>query len=310
MPRSSAIRSVEQARAGLGGGETRGPGALLSIVREESARQRADAAVAHIAASQHGVVSLTQLTAAGIDRNGIWRRLRAHSLYRIHRGVYAVGHAGLSQHGIWRAAVLACGPGAVLSHASAAALWKVIASPLSLTHVTVPGDGGRKRRQGIVVHRSATLLLSHTILWNSIPVTKPARTLEDLRRVSPPNEFAAALRQAEYLRLPLGDRREPDHTRSELEALFLRLCRRHRLPTPEVNVRVGPYTVDFLWREQRLVVEVDGYRTHGGRQAFEDDRARELDLGLLGLRVRRFSYAQVTRQADRVARSVRKALGA
>jgi very-short-patch-repair endonuclease len=279
-------------------------------VREEGARRQVDAAIAQIAANQHGVISLTQLTAAGVDRNGVWRRLRAHSLYRIHRGVYAVGHDGLSQLGIWMAAVLACGPGAVLSHSSAGALWNVITSPPSLVHVTVPGSAGRARRRGIVLHRSTTLLPSHCTLRRGIPVTKPARTLEDLRRVVPRQEFAAALRQAEYLGLPIGNRLEPDHTRSELEASFLRLCKRHRLTTPEVNVRVGPYVVDFLWREQRLVVEVDGYRTHGGRQAFEDDRARELDLAAHGLRVRRFSHAQVTRQGGLVAKSVRAALKA
>jgi Protein of unknown function (DUF559) len=97
-----------------------------------------------------------------------------------------------------------------------------------------------------------------------------------------PASPTSALRQAEYLRLPIGDRIGVDHTRSELEARFLRMCRRHRLPSPEVDVRVGPYLVDFLWREQRVIVEVDGYRAHAGRQAFEDDRARDAALTALG----------------------------
>ncbi len=86
----------------------------------------------------------------------------------------------------------------------------------------------------------------------AIPVTNPARTLDDLHRVLPAEQFAAALREAEFLRLPIGDRFTPDRTRSELEARFLSVCRRHRLPRPEVNVRVGPYTVDFLWRKACL----------------------------------------------------------
>jgi very-short-patch-repair endonuclease len=277
---------------------------------KESAIAGTDRAIATIAKRQHGVITSTQLHAAGVSPSGITDRIRAGRLYRIHRGVYAVGHPGLSQYGIWMAAVLARGPGAVLSHLSAAALLRMVDSPPRPTHVTVPGTGGRKRRQGIVLHRVSTLLPSHTTIRYSIPVTTSARTLEDLRRILPTKKFAAALRQAEYRHLPIGDLFEPDGTRSELETVFLRLCKRHRLPSPEVNVRVGPYVVDFLWREQRLIVEVDGYRAHRGRQAFEDDRQRDLELELLGYRVRRFSHAQVTRQGAMVAKSVRAALDA
>jgi very-short-patch-repair endonuclease len=88
-------------------------------------------------------------------------------------------------------------------------------------------------------------------------------------------EWRAALREAEYLRLPLDGLFETDGTRSDLEARFLALCRRYRLPTPEVNARLGPYTVDFLWRRRRLVVEVDSYLTHGGRARFHSDRQRD-----------------------------------
>src|SRR5688500_4880303 len=93
-------------------------------MREKSANP--DGAVAAIAARQHGVVTLTQLNQAGIDRSGVSRRLRAGRLHRIHRGVYAVGHRALSNHGRWMAAVLACGPGAVLSHRAAAELWRLL----------------------------------------------------------------------------------------------------------------------------------------------------------------------------------------
>jgi len=134
-----------------------------------------------------------------------------------------------------------------------------------------------------------------------IPVTTPARTIADLRRVASEKEVRRAIRQAAVLGLPLGRDLEPDRTRSDLEWDFMRLCRRHRLPAPEVNVRIGPRLVDFLWRDARLVVETDGYRFHRGRQAFEDDRARDLDLRARGYDVLRFSYRQVADEPERVA---------
>jgi very-short-patch-repair endonuclease len=139
-------------------------------------------------------------------------------------------------------------------------------------------------------------------------VTKPARTLDDLHRVLGTREFATALREAEYLRLPIGDRFSPDGTRTELEACFLALCRRHRLPIPEVNARVGAFTVDFLWREARLIVEVDGWTAHRTRSAFEADRARDARLEAVGYRVVRFTHQRVTRERGTVAATVRALL--
>jgi very-short-patch-repair endonuclease len=115
------------------------------------------------------------------------------------------------------------------------------------------------------------------------------------------------MRQAEILGLETGEN-TPDGTRSELEERFLRLCRRHRIPKPEVNARVGPFLVDFLWRDARLIVETDGYRFHRGRQAFEGDRARDAELKLLGNDVLRFTYTQITREPLRVARTLRALL--
>jgi very-short-patch-repair endonuclease len=277
-------------------------------VGAKGANPALDAAIARIAARQHGVISVTQLASVGIHRRGVTRRVQAHRLHRIHRGVYAVGHGGLSQHGKWMAAVLACGEGAVLSHRSAAALWKLIASPPSLTDVTVPGNGGRQPRAGLKLHRSTTLLPSQTTPRFGIPVTKPARTLEDLRRIVEPGEFAAALRQAQYRHLPIGERFEADRTRSELEARFLALCRRHRLPSPEVNVRLGPFVVDFLWRSRRLIVEVDGWDSHRTRSAFEADRARDAYLATLGYKVLRFTWRQLAEDAATVIRTLRTLL--
>jgi len=169
-------------------------------------------------------------------------------------------------------------------------------------HVTVTGAG--ETRRGIRVHRSRTLTDEQTTIRWGIPVTAPARTLVDLRRLLPQPQFAAALRQAEFLGLPV-QQLEPDGTRSELEARFLALCRRSRFPKPEVNRTVGPYTVDFLWPQRRLVVELDGYGAHGTRSAFESDRARDVRLRTLRYDVLRFTWRQVTERPAEVTRALR-----
>jgi len=214
------------------------------------------------------------------------------------------------------AAVLACGSGAVLSHISAARLWRLLPQPRpgvevespSSIHVTVPSRCGRRARSGLVIHRSASLLPGQTTLRDSIPVTTPARTLVDLRRTLPQPQFARALRQAEFLRLTLDRHLELDHTRSELETRFLALCRRHRLPQPEVNRRIGAYVVDFLWSDAHLIAELDGYRAHGGRAAFEADRSRDVELKLLGFAVVRFTWRQLTTDRKRTAATLRALL--
>ena len=205
------------------------------------------------------------------------------------------------------AAVLACGPDAVLSHTSAAALWQLLPQR-GFVHVTVPGS--HRSRAGIRVHRSRTLFPSVVTRRDGIPVTAPSRTLADLRRLLPQQQFAAALRQAEFLQLPLDAVLESDRTRSELEARFLALCRRHRLPQPEVNVPLGPFTVDFLWPAARPVVELDGYRAHAGRAAFEADRARDVELKALGYDVIRLTWQQVTARSTDLALAVRRLLRA
>jgi very-short-patch-repair endonuclease len=273
-------------------------------VREELTNA---AHVARLAANQHGVVSVAQLDRLGIHRQSLTRRVRAQQMHRIHRGVYAVGHPGLNEKGWWMAAVLACGPDAVLSHTSAAALWQLLRQH-GLVHVTVPGN--QRCRARIRVHRSRTLFPSAVTRRAGIPVTTPSRTLADLRRLLPQPQFATALRKAEFLGLPLDDRLDPDHTRSELEARFLALCRRHRLPQPVVNERVGGYVVDFLWPGQRLIVELDGYQAHGGRSAFEADRVRDAELKLLGYEVLRFTWRRLHTEQTAVASVVRGLLRA
>jgi very-short-patch-repair endonuclease len=141
-----------------------------------------------------------------------------------------------------------------------------------------------------------------------IAVTTPARTIDDLRRTDRASEVRRAIRQASFIGLPIGDGPDRDLTRSELERRFLALCRRYHLPAPHVNARVGRWTVDFLWPEAMLAVETDGYAAHRGRQAFEDDRARDNDLGALGYEVLRFTSARVRDDAAAVAALVRARL--
>ena len=268
-----------------------------------------DAVVARIAARQHGVVSREQLLGAGLSASGIARRVRAARLHRIYRGVYAVGHPGLSSKGRWMAAVLACPKGAVLSHRSAAELWSLLPARPGRVHVSIPTAAGCTARGGIRLHRRASLPVSDTTRHKNIPVTSPARTIEELRRVASIDDVRRAIREAEFLRLPLGDEAgREDLTRSQLERRFLALCRQHRLPKPEVNVIVGGYEVDCLWSDKRLIVEVDGYGSHGTRTAFEEDRARDVELRLLGFQVLRFTYLTVVYKPERVAAALRRLL--
>jgi very-short-patch-repair endonuclease len=259
------------------------------------------------------VVTFAQLCACGIDRSGAWRRVKAGRLHRLHRGVYAVGHRGLSEEGRWMAAVLACGEGAVLSHRSAAVLWELLRPIDGPVDVSVPSSAGRGKRSGIVLHRRPTLAHRPTgsprlVTWrHRIPVTSPACTLADLVSVVPPHLVRRATRQAEFARLI--DSTGSDRTRSDLEGDFLDLCRAHRIPAPEVNVKIGRLTVDFLWRHERVAVETDSYAYHRGQVSFQDDRARDLELRRRGLDVRRYSELQVNVAAAEVAADLRLALG-
>ena len=240
--------------------------------------------------------------------DAVLTRVRAGRLHRLHRGVYAVGHSGIGREGRWMAAVLACGEGAVLSHRDAAALWDLLPAADGPVHVTTPSLAGRAVRAGIRLHRSRSLGPISRTRRLGIPVTTAARTLTDLRPVLPAWQWRRAVRQAEFKGLSLGSI-ETDRTRSDLERDFLRLCRRHRIPAPEVNVKVGRWTVDFLWRRQRVAVETDFYDYHRGRVAFRDDRVRDLELRRHGFAVHRFSEEQVNECPAEVAADLRDALG-
>jgi very-short-patch-repair endonuclease len=289
-----------------------------------------DRRVAEVAARQHGVVTRRQIEAAGLGSKAITSRIRRGQLHRLHRGVYAVGHRAPSWHQRWMAAVLACGDGAMLSHHSAAALWELLRPIKGAVHVSVPSTSGRAVQRGIHLHRCPSLsspppgepspspsyldqeggrgrrLITYR---HNIPVTTIQRTIEDLRtsRFFPPHLLRRAIRQAEHKGHRL-EGVESDRTRSDLETLFLDLFRLHRIPPPEVNVKLGRHEVDFLWRSHNLVVEVDSFLYHRGSVSFEDDHSRDLDLRQLGYTVLRFSERQLEDEPESVAADVAQAL--
>lgn len=269
---------------------------------------RPDKRIARIGGRQHGVVSLRQLQEAGLSGSGVVRRVAAGRLHRIHRGVYAVGHPGISPYGRWIAAAFACGDGAVISHRSAAELWDLLRPAGGPVDVSIRGYGGRARRSGIRLHRRESLSLTNVTRRYGIPVTKPSQAIVDLRGIVPEAEVRRAIRQAEVLGLPLSEDTRHDRTRSDLERDFLRICRRYRLPMPEVNVEIGKYEADFVWRDLWFVVETDGYKYHRGQQAFREDRRRDLELRSLGFEVQRLSDEQIEQEPQRVVALLREVL--
>lgn len=292
-------------------------------------RVPADRLIAEIASRQNGVVSVWQLRRLGIGKDAIDNRVRAGRLHRLHRGVLAVGHAAVTPEGRCVAAVLACGSqsrqavgsvldywGAAVSHRSAASLWGLLAWSGGDIDVVVKRKGARRKRAGIQVHRPRGLPAAAVTLRRGIPVTTPARTISDLEMALasgrpgalPAHQLRRAIRQAGVLDLPLDEADPLDRTRSDLESDLLLICRLHRLPEPEVNVRVGPFLVDFLWRDARLVVETDSYRYHRGRAAFRQDHRRDLRLRRLGHDVVRFSEQQILEEAEEVAEELAASL--
>jgi hypothetical protein len=270
-----------------------------------------DARVAATAARQHGAVGHAQLVDAGLSQTEINGRVAAGWLHREHIGVFAVGHPGLTAHGRWMAAVLAGGGGAVLSHRSAAALWG-LGRDGRIPSITLPGTK-RRGTAGLEVH-AGRLRPDEVLIFDGIPVTSVGRTLLDLGewltvpelvahidkatnarrlgRTTMPSVITGAKgrRGLKPLRQALLITRPQDVlTRSELERRALRLFRRAGLPRPEVNVRLHGRERDLLWREARLVVELDGRAYHDP----ERDTRRDVDLLARGYTTVRFTWRQV-----------------
>jgi predicted transcriptional regulator of viral defense system len=287
-----------------------------------------DVRISRWAERQHGVVSLTQLLLLGLSARAVRDRVAAGRLTRVHRGVYAVGHGRLTKRGHWMAAVLAYGPKAKLSYRSAAALQGIRPDSRAKTDVTVPSPSARPR-PGIDVHRSTTLEAADVTEIDGIPCTTLARTLLDLADVLPPRAIEKAIDHAEVLRIfdlraveealsrangrrgaavlrqVLADYAGPTLTDRELEERFFALCRSAALPKPAVNEWITldagiAYKADFLWRAERLIVETDGWGSHGTRQAFENDRRRDRRLSVAGWTVVRFTWRDVEREPEEV----------
>jgi very-short-patch-repair endonuclease len=250
----------------------------------------------------------------------------AGRLHRLHRGVYAVGHLHLSDYSRCLAAVLACEPGALLSHASAAWLWGLYRYPPTTVDVTTATR--RRGRWGMRIHH-AKLATEDRDACGPIPVTSVARTLLDQAATLSDHRLGRLLERAEELRLfdlravdeLLGRagrhrgigrlkrelaiyRDDPAVVRSRTEKRFLDLVRRSGLPAPATNIYVSGFELDAYWERERFAVEIDAFETHGTRGAFERDRLREDDLQLLGIEMIRVTGPRLRREPAAVARRV------
>jgi hypothetical protein len=292
-----------------------------------------EAAIAAKAGRQHGVVSLAQLAALGVSSDATRKRVSSGRWHRVHPGVFAIGHAPLTRDAYYMAAVLACGPGAALSHRSAADKLGLRATHRSRIDIISPRRPGR-RLASIDAHTSRTLLPRDIQTVDGIPCTSVARTLLDLAAILPRRATVRTIDQAELLQLldarAINDVLERTHghqgnaplrsilndhspgttlTRNDLEEAFLAICQTAALPQPEVNACIAmepiPYEADFLWREHQLIAETDGRATHTTKRAFEHDRRRDQRLMLAGYRVVRFPRRQVFEDPQSVQATLR-----
>ncbi len=311
------------------------PPADAALPAPVAARPPADAGLAALGAAQWAVFSLDQVAALGLSDSAIRKRAATGRLHRVHRAVYSLVPPGLlKREGRWLAAVLACGPGAVLSHRAAAALLDLRPYDGTKIDVTVPTRATRQR-PGITIHRSTTLSPTDIATVHGIPCTSVARTLFDLAEVIDRRGLERAFDQSEVLEVfdlrAIEDQLARNPTRpgagavqsvldehyigttltwSELEEQFLRVCREHGLPPPELNAWVtlpdgGPaIRGDFVWREHRVIVETDGRRYHGTRQAFERDRRRDQRTIVARWRTVRTTRRQLERAPEEVVETV------
>ncbi len=288
--------------------------------------------LAALAARQHGVVSIRQLRSLfGYSQDSVERLVAAGHLHRLYHGVYAVGHTNLSLRGRCLAAVLACGPRALLSHYSAAWLWGLSSSKPIPIHVTSPSP--RRRRPPIRLHRASKLSEDDFALEDVIPVTSVPRTLLDQAALVDERRLRKLLKRSEELRAfdlaavhdVLGRNRghrghkplkralaryePPPFTRSDFELRFHEAVLAADLPTPRVNYVVAGMELDVYWPEHRFGVELDLFETHGTRDSFEEDRLRREDLLLEGVSVVNVTGPRFDREPDAVLARLRTLLG-
>jgi very-short-patch-repair endonuclease len=285
-------------------------------------------AIAALAERQYGVVSRAQLAELGFGPGAVDHRLRLRRLHPLYRGVYAVGQRRLPREARWIAAVLALGPDAVLSHRPAGAHWEIVRWSGG-GEITTPRAGVRSR-PGVQVHQ-ADLPRDEITTHRGIPVTTVPRTLFDLAAVLSERQLERALNEAEILRrwdelsldrllqryprrtgsrairAALHRRRQgATLTKSELEEQFLALIDRGGLPRPEINVMIEGFEVDAVWRDARVVVELDGRSTHGSFEAFERDRERDRILQVARWRPVRMTGRQMATRPLALLADVRR----
>jgi hypothetical protein len=300
---------------------------------KRSPRPHPDRLIAELA-GRHGVIDRRALVSIGLTDSQIEYRLEIGRLHLIHRGVYAVGTPTLTTRGRWLAAVLAVGPDAVISHRTAATLSRLLPERGPI-HLTAPRRV--RPRRGVRCHRRS-LSCDEITVRDGIPLTTLARTLLDIAATEGGEALARALREAEYLRLTdrlslpaliaryprhrgtavasaaLEGLRPVAHTRSELEDRFLEFLAANGLPRPEVNATVDAggrrHEVDCVWRDRRLVAELDGRAAHGTDHAFEEDRKRDMLLQGDRWRVIRITWHRLHRDPTGLADALRRLLAA
>jgi hypothetical protein len=287
--------------------------------------------VGELATRQGGVISREQLLALGVTGRAIAYWLASGRLYRVFRGVYALGHMAITEKGRLFAAVLACGNGAVLSHRSAATWRGIWRSERRLVDVTVLGRT-RTGQDGIDLHRVRRLDPRDVSVHQGIPVTGIPRTLLDFAEVAPARHLKRLIEETDRqrlfdgkavhellarspgrhglkpLRVLLSDFAYDPHSRQELEARFFDLCKDAELPLPAMNAVVAGREVDAHWAGTRLVVELDGWEFHRTQAAFERDRLKDQELIAAGYVVMRITWRQLTEEPEAVAMRLRKLL--
>jgi very-short-patch-repair endonuclease len=276
-----------------------------------------------LAENQHGVVSNDQLREVGYTPQAIYHRIRTGRLHPLHRGVYAVGRSNVTDHGRWMAAVLAC-DGSVISHSSAAALWRMGPEKRNQIELSLPSRS-RRRRPGLEIHQRPSLQQRDITREYGIPCTTPIQTLIDMslrldrlgvermineadkyNLVYPPqirealDEHAGEPGVAKLRRIL--DRRTFRLTKEELERRFLPLARQSGLPTPLTGQFVNDFEVDFYWPDLGLVVETDGLRYHRTPAEQARDRLRDQTHTAAGLTPLRFTHEQVRYEPEHVLR--------
>lgn len=286
--------------------------------------------LAGLANRQHGVVSIGQLKELGYSRDQVRWASRTGWLHPIDRSVYAVGHTRLSLHGKCLAAVFACGPGAVLSHFSAAWLHGLARWDPEPFHVT--GPVARRPRLPVRIHRARRLEVADRLAVEGIPVTAVSRTLLDMAAAAKFEQLERMverceerglfdLRQVEdllartvghhghkRLRRAIALYKPTSFTRSGLEKRFLELVLAAGLPQPRTNYVEHGFELDCYWPEYRFAVELDVFETHGTRAAFERDRKRQEDLLLRGVTMIRVTGPRLEREPGAVIGRVERLL--